>query len=117
MGRGWRLTVRQGSQVERESFTSAEEALAALRRSAIKVLAKGPVREIDSLRTFSPAQQVAARLEISAPSRIRLREAGMDVKGDGRLVPYTGAIRKEPIDLTAGQDPYEALREALRSLS
>lgn len=117
MARGWRLTVRQGSRVERTHFTSAEEALGELRRRAVRVLGRGPLKEIDSLRTFSPGQQVAARFEISAPGRIRIREAGMDVKGDGTLVPYTGSIRKEPIELDAGQDPYEALREALRRLS
>lgn len=116
MGRGWRLTVRHGSQVEKETFTSAERALAELRRRAIEVLGEGSLKEIDSLRRFSPGQQVAARFEISAPG-ILIREAGMDVKGDGTLVPYTGAIRKEPIELEAGQDPYEALGEALARLS
>jgi hypothetical protein len=116
VGRGWRLTIRHGSSVERESFTSSEEALAELRSRAIKVLGEGSLKEIDSIRTFAPEQQVAARLEITAPGVLR-REAGMDVKGDGTLLPYTGAIRKEPIELRDGQDPYEALSEVLRRMA
>lgn len=116
MGRGWRLTIRHGSQVERESFTSYQAALTALRSRAIKVLGEGSLKEIDSIRTFTPEQQVAARLEITAPGVLR-REAGMDVKGDGTLLPYTGAIRKEPIELKDGQDPYDALSEELRRLA
>lgn len=116
MGRGWRLTIRHGSQVEREEFSSAEEALAELRSRAIKVLGEGSLKEIDSIRTFTPDQRVAARMGITAPGLLR-REAGMDVKGDGTLLPYTGAIRKEPIELDEGQDPYEALAGALHNMS
>jgi hypothetical protein len=115
--RGWRLTVRHGSRVDRTDFPSAAEALAELRRRAVTVLGEGQLKEIDAVRTFTPGQQVAARLEITAPGLLRIREAGMDVKGDGSLVPYTGAIRKEPIELEEGDDPYEVLRAALDDLS
>ncbi len=102
--------------MQRERFGSCEEALEELRRRAIQVLGEGPLKEVFALRDFEPGQQVAARFEISAPGLL-IREAGMDVKGDGSLVPYTGAIRKEPIELGDGEDPYAALREALDAIS
>jgi hypothetical protein len=114
--RGWRLTSRHGSDVRRERFATAEEALEELRRGAIKALGDGPLKEAFAFRDIAPGQQVAARFEITAPSLLMIREAGMDVKGDGALVPYTGAIRKEPIELEHGEDPYEALRRALERL-
>jgi hypothetical protein len=112
----WRLTTRHGSDVEKTDFDSPGAALDALRRGAIQVLGEGPLKEINALRDFEPGQQVAARFSITAPSRIRVKEAGMDVKGDGSLVPYTGAIRKEPIEMEAGEDPYEVLSKALEGL-
>ena len=102
--------------MSREEFGSAADALDELRRQAIQVLGEGPLKEAFAFRDISPGQQVAARFEITAPGRLRIREAGMDVKGDGSLVPYEGTIRKEPIELPEGEDPYEALRQALERL-
>jgi hypothetical protein len=116
VGRGWRLTIRHGSNVTRQRHATAEEALEVLRRQAIKVLGEGTREETFAFRDISPAQQVVGRFEITAPSLIMIRRAGMDVKGDGSLVPYTGVVRKEPIPLEWGEDPYEALREALDKL-
>jgi hypothetical protein len=112
----WRLTSRRGSVVRRESFESSADALEAVRREAVQVLGEGPLKEAFAFRDIAPADQVAARFEITAPGILRLRECGLDVKGDGSLVPYTGAIRKEPIELEWGDDPYEVLRRALEGL-
>jgi hypothetical protein len=56
---------------------------------------------------------VHARLELSAGSLLRGREAGLDVMGDGALVPYTGVIRKRRLEPGRDQSAYEAVREAL----
>lgn len=109
MAKGWRLTVRHGSEVDRRSFKTAEEALDELERRAAAIRAEGPLEPKKMLRDFEPEVQVHARLELSGPGLLRGREAGVDVMGDGTLVPYTGAIRKERLE----GEPYEALRKAL----
>jgi hypothetical protein len=56
---------------------------------------------------------VAARLEISGPGTIRRPEAGLDVMGDGALVPYRGAIFKRRLEPARGESPFDAVWEAL----
>ena len=65
------------------------------------------------LREFDPEEQVAARLEISTRGLFRSRDAGIDVKGDGSVVAYRGAIFKRPIEPAEGQNAYEAVRAVL----
>ncbi len=68
-----------------------------------------------AFRDYEPEAQVAARLELSGPrSRLGLRgrEVGLDVMGDGSLVPYIGAIFKRRLEPGSGS-PFEALREEL----
>ena len=65
------------------------------------------------LREFDPEEQVAARLEISTRGLLRSRDAGVDVKGDGSLVAYRGAILRRPLEPRPGQDVYDAVREVL----
>jgi hypothetical protein len=55
---------------------------------------------------------VAGRLELNEPG-FRGREAGLDVKGDGSMVPYRGAIFKNQLKVRKGDSPYEAIRKAL----
>lgn len=66
------------------------------------------------LRTYGPEQQVAARLELSGAGLIRRAEAGIDVMGDGALVPYRGAIVKKRLEPEPGGSAYDAVREALQ---
>jgi hypothetical protein len=56
---------------------------------------------------------VAARLEISGPGAIRRPEAGLDVMGDGALVPYRGAIFKRRLEPGRGESPFDVVGEAL----
>ena len=56
---------------------------------------------------------MAARLEISGPGAIRRPEAGLDVMGDGALVPYRGAIFKRRLEPARGESPFDAVGEAL----
>lgn len=106
------LTVRSGPRVERETHGSAEEALAALARRVEEIAAEGDLPEVKMLRTFKPDQRVKARLEISTGKIFRRREAGVDLMGDGAVVPYTGGAFKRPID-SPSDDYLVALAEAL----
>jgi hypothetical protein len=111
MARGWRLTVRHGSEVDRESFDTAELAIAELERRAESIKSGGPLEPVAGFRDYRPSEQVAARFEVSGPRGLRRgREAGLDVMGDGRFVAYTGSILKRVLDRG---NPIEALREEL----
>jgi hypothetical protein len=99
--------------VERERFDSLDDAVAGLERRAEAIRAEGGRDEVSMIRTYAPGDQVHARLELSGAGRLRRAEAGLDVMGDGRLVPYTGAIRKKQLEPGSGQSPYDAIRDAL----
>jgi hypothetical protein len=111
--KGWTLTVRHGSQVMREHFDSLENAVVELHRHAESIRSEGPLNKVSSLRDFEPGAQVHARLEISTGGLLRGQDAGVDVMGDGTLVPYRGGMRRMPLELRDGQSPFEAVREAL----
>ena len=113
MARGWRVTVRHASEVKRERAGSLADALAAARAAAAVTLSEGGLGRIESLRDFEPGERVHTRIEISGPGLLRGREGGLDVMGDGRVIPYTGAIRKQPLGGETLDGAIEALREAL----
>ena len=105
--------IRHGPRVERESFGSLDEAIAAMERRGNEIRAEGPMEEISALRDYAPGQRVHARLELSTGGVLRGREAGVDVMGDGTVVPYVGVIRKRKLEPGDGQTPFDAVREAL----
>jgi hypothetical protein len=111
----WKLTVRHGSDVAREDFDDLDAALAAAERRAEAIRAEGPLEDRSALRDFSPSDQVHARLEISGKGLLRPPTAGVDVRGDGSLVAYSGAVRREEVKARQGQSPFDAVRAALRS--
>lgn len=100
--------------MRREGFASLDEAIRALERGALQIRGEGPLEEVSTLRDFEPRDRVHARLEVSTGGLIRGREAGIDVMGDGTLVPYAGVVRKRRLELRGGQTAFDALREALR---
>jgi hypothetical protein len=65
------------------------------------------------LRDFAPGDQVAARLEISGRGVLRPPTAGVDVRGDGGIVPFTGGIRRRALAPEPREDAYDAVRRAL----
>ena len=85
---GYRLTVRHGSSVERESFQELDEALGAIERRVREIQSEGPLGEINALRDYDSGQRVHARLELSAGGLLRgQRERDLDVVGLRDLAP------------------------------
>jgi len=109
------LTVRHGSDVEHAGFDDLAEAVAAMRRRALEVRAEGPARPISSLRDFAPADQVHARLQLSGRGFLRKPVAGIDVRGDGELVPYRGGVAREELDPSGHETPFDLVRETLEA--
>ena len=110
----YRLTIRHGPKVERETYQMLDDALEALERRAEEVRHEGPLEEVGALRDFAPGRRVHARLELSTGGVFRGREAGLDVMGDGALVPYTGVIRKRRLEPPDGETALDAVRDALQ---
>jgi hypothetical protein len=106
--------IRHGSRVDREAFDSLDEAIDAIERRSREIRSEGPLRQVSALRDFEPGQQVHARLELSTGGVLRGREAGIDVMGDGGLVPYVGVVRKRRLEPGDGETAFDAVREALR---
>jgi hypothetical protein len=109
----WKLTVRHGSEVEHESFDELGEAVAAMRQRALAIRAEGPVKAVSSLRDFAPADQVHARLQLSGKGLLRKPVAGVDVRGDGSFMPYRGGMRREELDPSEYDTPFDLVRETL----
>lgn len=70
---------------------------------------------VKMLREFEPGDRVAARLEVSVGGALRGKAAGVDVMGDGSVVPFRGGVRRRALEPEAGETPYDAVRAALRS--
>jgi hypothetical protein len=110
---GWRLTVRHGPRVRRESFVGIDEALAAMRERAAEIVREGPLQTVQGFRDYEPSDRVAARLELTTGGLIGRRQAGIDVMGDGALVPYAGVLQKRRLEARSPDRAFEAVREAL----
>jgi hypothetical protein len=109
----WKVTVRHGSNVGREKFDSLDEAIADARQRVDEIRREGGLPEISVFRKHTPGQRVHARIEISGPGLIRSAEGGIDVMGDGHVIAYTGAIRKETIGAESLDDAFDRLQRAL----
>jgi hypothetical protein len=107
----YRITVRRGALVERFEAGDLDAALELLERAGREVAATTRGREVGALlRKFEPVQQVAARLELAGPRRLR---AGVDVRGDGSAEAFTGRLHRRLVDQRPSESPYQALRRAL----
>jgi hypothetical protein len=107
------LTVRRGSEVSHEQFEDLGEAVAAMRERALAIRSEGPLEPARSLRYFEPAQQVHARLQLSGRGFLRKPVAGVDVRGDGTIVPFCGGVAREELDPTDHDTPFDLVRETL----
>jgi hypothetical protein len=107
----YKLTVRNGPRVDRESFEDLDEAIAALEARAKEIRSQGPLPERNLVRQFDPGDQVAARVELSTGGLLRRGiDAGIDVMGDGRYVAFRGGFGRELIDHGEGS-PFKAVRK------
>jgi hypothetical protein len=109
----WKLTIRHGSDVSHQRFADLDEAVAAMRERAMAIRAEGPVDAVSALRDFGPEQQVHARLQLSGKGLLRRAVAGIDVRGDGTFMPFRGAVRREELDPTHHETPFDQVRETL----
>lgn len=109
---GWQLTIRHGPRVERERFDDLDAAMAQLCARAEEIRAEGPLDSVSAFREYGPGARVAARLELSTGGIFSGRDAGVDVMGDGRVVPYSGGMRKRPLEAD-GRSPYDVVRKAM----
>jgi hypothetical protein len=107
------LTVRNGPKVSRERFGDLDAALDAVERAGLEAQRTADARPAGGglMRRVEPVQQVAARIELRGPRRLR---AGVDVRGDGSSEAFTGRVRRRLVDQRDGESPYDALRRALR---
>jgi len=111
----WKLTVRHGSDVEHVSFGDLDEAVAAMRERAMGIRAEGPVRPVAGFKDYEPRDQVHARLQLSTGGLLGKRVAGVDVRGNGEFVPYRGGVRREELDPSGHETPFDAVRETLEA--
>ncbi|HUC08303.1 MAG TPA: hypothetical protein VMR96_09450 [Solirubrobacterales bacterium] len=111
----WKLTIRHGSDVSHESFDDLAGAVEAMRERALGIRAEGPVKGVSALRDFGPEAQVHARLQLSGKGLLRKPVAGIDVRGDGTFMPYRGGVRREELDPSKHETPFDLVRETLES--
>jgi hypothetical protein len=111
----WKLTVRHGSDVDHERFDDLGEAVAAMRERALAIRSEGPLGPVQSLRDFAPGDQVHARLELSSGRLLKKSAAGVDVRGDGTFVPFKGGVKREELDPTHHDTPFDLVRETLEA--
>jgi hypothetical protein len=109
----WKVTVRHGPKVSRERVESLDEAIAQARSAIEAVRAEGGLPKAKAFRDYEPGQRVHARVELDGPGLLRGKQGGVDLMGDGTVVPYTGAIRKRELTADSLDDAFECLREAL----
>jgi hypothetical protein len=110
---GFKLTIRNGPQVDRETHAALEDAVASMRLHAERIRAEGDLPEVSMVRTYEPGVQVRARLEISTGMPLRGRDAGVDVMGNGAIVPFRGGVFRKPLETGAGESPFDAVTGVL----
>lgn len=110
----WKLTVRHGSNVSHERFDDLDDAIGEMKRRALAIQAEGPLPAASMLRDYQARDQVNARLQLTGKGLLHKPVAGVDVRGDGSLVPYSGGMRRRELDADGSHTPFESIRENLR---
>jgi hypothetical protein len=104
----YKVTVRRGPKVEHAETASLDGALRLAEEHARTSRGREAVEFMS--RRYEPGDLVAVRIELKGP-RVR---AGLDVRGDGSVVAWTGRMRRAIVDPTPGESPYAALRRTLQ---
>jgi hypothetical protein len=115
MASHWTLTVRNGPKVERAHFDSLARAIEALEHRLEELAPDAGRRAVQfARRRYDPARQVAVRAELTGPGGPLSRpHGGVDLRGDGSAEAYTGRVKRQLVELRAGESPYEGLRRSL----
>lgn len=113
-GHDWTLTLRVGPRVERERFAELGDAVAEMQKRIEAVKAEGPLGSAKMFREYEPGRRIHARGEISRGRFLSSRGAGIDLMGDGALVPYSGTVWRKPLEPAEGETPFEAVEAFLR---
>jgi hypothetical protein len=71
------------------------------------------VKRAAGFKDFEPADQVHARLQLAGRGFLHKPVAGIDVRGDGTFMPYRGGIRREELDPSHHDTPFDLVRETL----
>ena len=109
----WKLTVRHGPDVSRQRFDDLDAALDQARSRVEELRAEGPLERVSMLRDFEPSAQVQARLEISGKGLLRPPTAGVDLRGDGSLIAFSGSMAREELTAEGDETPFDLVRRAL----
>jgi hypothetical protein len=84
-----------------------------MRKRGLEIRAEGAAKTVAAFKDFEPRDQVHARLQLSGGRWPRRRVAGVDLRGDGTFVPYRGGVRREELDPSRDETPFETVRAAL----
>lgn len=104
--------MRDGADVEHLDFDDLGKAVAEMREQALRIRAESPPNA-SVLRTFKPSDQVQARLELRGRGLLHKPTAGIDVRGNGTFVPYRGGLKREELDPSSHDTPFDLVRETL----
>jgi len=111
MAAAFRMIIpRRDGGTEKRRFPTLADAVDALEvelRAVATVIARAPRVERALGRQYEPAEQVAVRGELRGPRGLR---AGVDVRGDGTMVAFTGTVRRRPVELHDREDAWAGLR-------
>jgi hypothetical protein len=111
MAAAFRVIIRRrDGETAKRRFATLGEAVDDLEtelRSVASVIARGPRVERALGRDYEPGEQVAVRGELRGPDGVR---AGVDVRGDGAMVAFTGVVRRRPVELGDREDAWAGLR-------
>jgi hypothetical protein len=114
MAAAFRVIIRRrDGETEKRRLPTLEDAVDTLElelRSVASVIARAPRVERALGRDYEPAEQVAVRGELRGPGGMRAVRAGVDVRGDGAMVAFTGVVRRRPIALEDREDAWAGLR-------
>ena len=84
-----------------------------MREHVSRVRREGNLPDVKMFRTYEPGARVHARLEISTGGPFRGRDAGVDVMGDGTMVPFRGGVFRKPLEAGDHGSPFDAVAAAL----
>ncbi|MGA7397098.1 MAG: hypothetical protein WBW62_06575 [Solirubrobacterales bacterium] len=110
----WKLTIRYGSEVSRQSFDDFDEAMAALEAATADVLDDDPLDTVKAFRDYTPDQLVKARIEIAGKGFFTPPTAGVDIQGDGGMLPFSGGVIRKPLQANSRKQVFAAIRQALQ---